>query len=201
MNEFLSHSEDIRKATIKTTVRYSFLDVVNNTAEIKFADLGAASDKRWGQTTIGENNDICIELNARFLAFLEGGAKAWQSEADRDLFLLQLAITVMHELAHAYVRYPEAKGLASEKYLRGNGRTPLKLLKHFGLRDIGTVLEYAVFEMMVCTDGPLSLYAGEIQDNGFFADTSSYALFIHVCLSSVLTLQVRKSVPGLFSSQ
>jgi hypothetical protein len=171
MYEFVQHRHRaVLREEIPTTKAYIFRDVIAALPMITFDKL--EQDTWWAQTSL----ELEIKLNPRFPDFLLEANDNQLSAADKRIFLVQLAIAVMHELMHAYVRYPQARNLALRDYLRENGRSPTKLLDGVSCNDVGAALEYFVFGMNSFDYCKMALYAEAMNGTDFFTKTSKYVL-------------------------
>jgi hypothetical protein len=174
-----------RSIPVPETSVYRLLDAIPLIPRIKFAKLTQAT--RWAETHV----DMTICLNFNFKLWLENIENKLPNEEDRKRLMAMLAIVTLHELGHAYVRFPLKAKLVENDYLV-NGRTPPQLLDALQVRDFGVFIESQVFHVPR-RDCPIGMAGHSSIENAFFTKLVQYVLVLTAlvsclsCVNSVVT--------------
>lgn len=124
---------------------YTISEVVSNLPRLKFDKL--SRETLWAETA----EDMQIKLNEKFQIFLDPSSEQSfyyknLTVADQRVIMILFSVIIIHELAHAYLKFGWVERKTSLPYLE-NGHTPKKLLQKLGGKnqDFGDIIEFQIF--------------------------------------------------------
>jgi hypothetical protein len=143
--------------------RHSLYQVLHEIPAIRFAKLSKLT--HWAETA-----GLQISFNPKFTAWIQKTNQHPLQGTDHSRFLIALAIALMHELAHVFLRYG---AISNTTIPLPEGRTPPNLLEDLLVvdkGDFGDAAELYIFKIPISADCiAVSLIAVQTGSAGFFS--------------------------------